>query len=573
MWLIPSKLHSVCSAEPEGLTSGGNSQPEVELWVTASGTPTLRPSSWRGWKTRPWSQRLFGAATSASYRLNHFAAWTPSSAASPVRTSAQPARARVSTVSGAGYGGEGSFEQYASYALDMSSLKTCKPSAAGGSLSLFKTWPFWGMTRSGVVSALEPLVLPTVVNECSSWPTPRASANENRTTKNAPSHGKTHGKTLAGEAAQWATPMSSTNRKSRKAMLPSVNNGRRTGGGNSSPPGLEQQVELHSGHWPKEMDPEKMTPEQCRQVKMLWSTPQAHDAQWVTPSSLSGGATSRGGTRKGELLLGGQAANWPTPTSSDQNSSGSAGYAKTKTHNLGTTLTDATARNLKWATPNAADSESAGGPQQKSLTKDARPFSRPVQPPTTGNESPSMRPTSRPRLNPAFACWLMGLPWWWTHPAPINFGASEMESWRYKQQLLLDYYSPSPAIDEEDTTMKTAAPAPEMATWSEQVTATERLKKIDLDSVQGGRKQLEQLLDHSERNESWTLAEYEQALELANAYVRRGRPPELDNAKKVKLVISEPDREMLSWLGQGNKSRGLREAVRLANLWLAQPTS
>ena len=167
----------------------------------------------------------------------------------------------------------------------------------------------------------------------------------------------------------------------------------------------------------------------------------------------------------------------------------------------------------------------------------------------------------------------MGLPWWWTHPAPINFGASEMESWRYKQQLLLDYYSPSPAIDEEDTTMKTAAPAPEMATWSEQVTATERLKKIDLDSVQGGRKQLEQLLDHSERNESWTLAEYEQALELANAYVRRGRPPELDNAKKVKLVISEPDREMLSWLGQGNKSRGLREAVRLANLWLAQPTS
>lgn len=33
------------------------------------------------------------------------------------------------------------------------------------------------------------------------WPTPRASMNENRTTKNAPSHGVTHGRTLAGTAS------------------------------------------------------------------------------------------------------------------------------------------------------------------------------------------------------------------------------------------------------------------------------------------------------------------------------------------------------------------------------------
>lgn len=40
------------------------------------------------------------------------------------------------------------------------------------------------------------------------WPTPVASANANRTTQNAPSHGSTHGATLAGTAAQWPTPMS-----------------------------------------------------------------------------------------------------------------------------------------------------------------------------------------------------------------------------------------------------------------------------------------------------------------------------------------------------------------------------
>jgi DNA (cytosine-5)-methyltransferase 1 len=40
------------------------------------------------------------------------------------------------------------------------------------------------------------------------WPTPRASYNENRTTQDAPSHGVTHGATLAGTAGQWATPTS-----------------------------------------------------------------------------------------------------------------------------------------------------------------------------------------------------------------------------------------------------------------------------------------------------------------------------------------------------------------------------
>ena len=40
----------------------------------------------------------------------------------------------------------------------------------------------------------------------SSWPTARASYNENRTTKDAPSHGVTHGATLAGRAANWQTP-------------------------------------------------------------------------------------------------------------------------------------------------------------------------------------------------------------------------------------------------------------------------------------------------------------------------------------------------------------------------------
>jgi len=44
--------------------------------------------------------------------------------------------------------------------------------------------------------------------EAAMWSTPRSSANENRTTKHAPSHGHGHGRTLAGDAmtANWPTP-------------------------------------------------------------------------------------------------------------------------------------------------------------------------------------------------------------------------------------------------------------------------------------------------------------------------------------------------------------------------------
>ena len=52
------------------------------------------------------------------------------------------------------------------------------------------------------------------------WPTPRASMNENRTGKNAPSHGQTHGLTLAGTAShQHATTPTAGNSGSTKVDL------------------------------------------------------------------------------------------------------------------------------------------------------------------------------------------------------------------------------------------------------------------------------------------------------------------------------------------------------------------
>lgn len=44
----------------------------------------------------------------------------------------------------------------------------------------------------------------TLTDAIRTWATPRASPNENRTTKHAPTHGETHGETLAGQTAEWA---------------------------------------------------------------------------------------------------------------------------------------------------------------------------------------------------------------------------------------------------------------------------------------------------------------------------------------------------------------------------------
>lgn len=63
-----------------------------------------------------------------------------------------------------------------------------------------------------VLGRLGPRTNGTGCGSLGDWPTPRSSENENRTTKPAPSHGKTHGKCLAGEVglqeSAWPTPAS-----------------------------------------------------------------------------------------------------------------------------------------------------------------------------------------------------------------------------------------------------------------------------------------------------------------------------------------------------------------------------
>ena len=68
----------------------------------------------------------------------------------------------------------------------------------------------------------------------------------------------------------------------------------------------------------------------------------------------------------------------------------------------------------------------------------AEAFSRQDQAMKDGEQLLRGIPTSRPRLNPAFACWLMGWPSWWTNPGITSSVKLEMESYRFalRQQLL-----------------------------------------------------------------------------------------------------------------------------------------
>jgi len=55
-----------------------------------------------------------------------------------------------------------------------------------------------------------------LMNDVANWATPRSSANENRNTRMAPSHGLTRGLTTAGQATQWPTASS----RDSKGSLP-----------------------------------------------------------------------------------------------------------------------------------------------------------------------------------------------------------------------------------------------------------------------------------------------------------------------------------------------------------------
>lgn len=109
------------------------------------------------------------------------------------------------------------------------------------------------------------------------WPTPMGMAGIDRTGKNGA------GGEFAKMAVQWPTPMSGSNTKSERAMRASTQDGRRSGGGQSSPPGLEQIARLMLGD--AVILPDEMAPAARALVDAALPTYEDGGAAWPTPNA------------------------------------------------------------------------------------------------------------------------------------------------------------------------------------------------------------------------------------------------------------------------------------------------
>jgi len=157
---------------------------------------------------------------------------------------------------------------------------------------------------------------------------------------------------------------------------------------------------------------------------------------YTRESAGSAWPTATGHDAKGdgykEANLNREAKMWPTATS--KGNYNKAGLSKNSGNGLATAA-------ILYPTPAATSygtnqGGAAGrvGPVRPSLEVWARFLQDQRE---TGQESQT---SSTRRLNPAFVCWLMGFPWWWTRAEPISCAAAEMRSYLSRLRSLLESF-------------------------------------------------------------------------------------------------------------------------------------
>lgn len=294
---------------------------------------------------------------------------TPSSAGSPARTSPWPARV---------------------WGLRASDLD-CGSSICG---SCKRCDPIGFSLRTSLVSALEALTRCSLVWTLAA--TPAGLSWWVLTTLGRRTDASGCGSWPTAQVHDWPTA-DSFNRKSQKALTASTENGRRSGGGNSSTLGLEQAVALEP---PGELPPpERQSPALRRQVETLWPTASA------TPygTNQGGGAGRVGPVRPS--LEGMARESWATASARDWRD----GRASEETHaGNSRPLNEQVTQLENFPTPKAADgrTKGTGGTADHGLDAMARAG-------LLDQESPSTTGKPRGCLNSAWVAQLMGFPQDW----------------------------------------------------------------------------------------------------------------------------------------------------------------
>lgn len=231
------------------------------------------------------------------------------------------------------------------------------------------------------------------------WKTPEATLAPRKSSVERKANGavyEQHGETFAEQVEKWATPRASMSEN-----------------GNDS--GSAQRLEQGANPGLKDQ-------------AAKWTTPQAHDESGGNPDRVR-----RFGTTHGGANLADDVTKWATP---DTNSRGGAQDAEIRARQGHTVNLQDQAHS--WATPTTrcekgggnATTRSDGKSRMDMLDWQAEAYSRPAPQAPDGPTSSPTPATSRPRLNPAFTAWLMGLPWWWTNPGVTSSARSAMAAYR-----------------------------------------------------------------------------------------------------------------------------------------------
>jgi hypothetical protein len=358
MWLhvpnlSPDSLSAPASADSNS-DSGSPSATPIALFAMSSGTPSARPLSWRGWKTRPYIQRLSGTISRPSTAARGVESWISSLAATRASRSAPPDSAAArTTLATSGPTSGASSNPYVLPSLFSRTSPTTSTSASSRSPSTYKTWAI--ALRRACLRRRKSAPR-TSASGCSSWPTPHSNC-----TTGAGTQGRDGGLKIQTAVANWPTPSAvvANDReqpgtwRARSVLLPEKH---RNGNGAGTP----------------------LTIASIEAVQR-WATPTTRDHK--------DGACAEASVPT-NALLGRQAARWQTPSVADV---------------TGGHLSDSGARS----------SELLLNGQSVVVTESSRPD---PEPSTSGAASSPPDPTSRRRLNPLFAEWLMGWPAGWTDP-------------------------------------------------------------------------------------------------------------------------------------------------------------
>ena len=262
--LIPRPISASAPASADW-TSRSSESPEPALWVTASGKATLKPYSWRGWKTRPWAQRLFGMICDKSQEHAFVDWWIGSLAASRAsRTQAQAGSDEVTTTATSS---TPSASSLARWNRDTSSWRMCAASLPGMGLDdSLEDWPKSGSMRNGSVFERPMLERRTAESGCSSWPT--AAARDYKGSSRIGARNRTSNALDEAAEQKWPTPTAGDSVRT-PARNCTTDSGRHSG----------TTLTNAMADWAGPPDPEETGAGSPNGVGPHWATPQAMDSR------------------------------------------------------------------------------------------------------------------------------------------------------------------------------------------------------------------------------------------------------------------------------------------------------